>query len=581
MIQNNRISFEDWCIKNKKQTLLNQWNIERNGELSPKYVSFGSDKLVWWKDLHGNEWQARVSSRTSNKSRGLSPFKDGKLPIIGVNDLVTTHPEITKEFHPTLNGELTPNKIKAGSNKSVWWICPKGHIHKASPWTRTQGHKCPYCTGRKVLVGYNDLPTTHPEIARTFHPTFNGDVTVSMISAGMNRKYWWLCSNNHSYQATPYQRTHHRGCPICAGKKLLKGFNDLQTRNPKVAMEWHPTKNGDLKPDQVFPFTNRKAWWKCDHNHEWEATINSRQQNGCPDCYKALRTSLREKTVFYYIHKYFPTSISNYMFAKDSRSEIDIYVPEAKLGIEYDGVFYHVDAERDLRKNDKINNHGINLIRLREPKLPLLPPKNTTQYIQLKNLSDRELENAIKKVLSIISKKLDQTIDFQVCINENTTEIYELAQLSRINLTFAEARPDLIQYWNQELNGLVKPEDVHANSTRKFWFNCERGHTYQSKLNNAFNNKRCPYCYGNHSILPGENDLQTVRPLVALQWHPTKNGTLTPSMVRAFSHKPVWWKCRHGKEWFASPAQRKSDGCSCTREKRLKRINREVFNQTI
>ena len=314
MIKNNRISFEDWCIKNKKQTLLNQWNIERNGELSPKDVSFGSDKLVWWKDSLGNEWQARISSRTSNKSRGLSPFIDGKLPIIGVNDLATTHPEIAKEFHPTLNGVLTPSMIKAGSNKSVWWICPKDHIHRASPWTRTQGHKCPYCTGRKVLVGYNDLSTTHPEIARTFHPTFNGDVIVSMISAGMNSKYWWLCSNNHSYQSNPCQRAHNKGCPFCAGKKLLKGFNDLQTRNPKVAMEWHPTKNGDLKPDQVFPFTNRKAWWKCDHNHEWEATINSRQQNGCPECYKALRTSLREKTVFYYIHKYFPTSISNYKF---------------------------------------------------------------------------------------------------------------------------------------------------------------------------------------------------------------------------------------------------------------------------
>ena len=370
-----------------------------------------------------------------------------------------------------------------------------------------------------------------------------------MITAGMNRKFWWLCPKGHSYQATPCQRTHNMGCPICASKKFLKGFNDLETHNPKVAKEWHPTKNGDLKPDQVYPFSNRKVLWKCDHGHEWEATINSRQQNGCPECYKAQRISLREKTVFFYIHKYFPSSICNYRFVKDSRYEIDIYIPEVQLGIEYDGVFYHEDAERDLRKNDKANYQGISLIRIREPELPILSPKNTTQYIQLKNLSDSDLENAIKKVLRIISRKLNQTLDFHVCIKEDTTEIYELAQLSRIDLTFAVARPDPIPYWNQELNGIVTPEDVHANSTRKFWFNCDRGHTYQSRLNNVFNNKRCPYCYGNHSILPGENDLQTVRPLVALQWHPIKNGTLTPSMVRAFSHKPVWWKCRHGKEW--------------------------------
>ena len=481
MFQNNRISFEDWCLRNERESLLNQWNIERNGELSPMNVSFGSDKSVWWKDSFGNEWQSRISSRTSKKSRGLSPFIDGKLPIVGVNDLATTHPEIAKEFQPTLNGELTPLKIKAGSNKSVWWICPKGHIHKASPWTRTQGHKCPYCTGRKVLVGFNDLQSTHSEIAHEFHPTLNGDITAEMITAGMNRKFWWLCPKGHSYQATPCQRTHNMGCPICASKKFLKGFNDLETHNPKVAKEWHPTKNGDLKPDQVYPFSNRKVLWKCDHGHEWEATINSRQQNGCPECYKAQRISLREKTVFFYIHKYFPSSICNYRFVKDSRYEIDIYIPEVQLGIEYDGVFYHEDAERDLRKNDKANYQGISLIRIREPELPILSPKNTTQYIQLKNLSDSDLENAIKKVLRIISRKLNQTLDFHVCIKEDTTEIYELAQLSRIDLTFAVARPDPIPYWNQELNGIVTPEDVHANSTRKFWFNCDRGHTYQSR----------------------------------------------------------------------------------------------------
>ena len=54
---------------------------------------------------------------------------------------------------------------------------------------------------------------------------------------------------------------------ICESRKLLEGFNDLATITPKLASEWHPTKNGDLKPNQVFPYSNRKVWWTCEHGH--------------------------------------------------------------------------------------------------------------------------------------------------------------------------------------------------------------------------------------------------------------------------------------------------------------------------
>lgn len=46
---------------------------------------------------------------------------------VGINDLVTTHPGLIKECHPTKNGGLTLQQLSKGSNKKVWWVCKYGH----------------------------------------------------------------------------------------------------------------------------------------------------------------------------------------------------------------------------------------------------------------------------------------------------------------------------------------------------------------------------------------------------------------------------------------------------------------------
>ena len=77
------------------------------------------------------------------------------------------------------------------------------------------------------------------------------------------------------------------GCPYCAGRKVLPGFNDLATLEPKIAAQWHPTLNGGLTPDGVTVGCHRKVWWQCQEGHVWKAAIYSRagpQKCGCPIC---------------------------------------------------------------------------------------------------------------------------------------------------------------------------------------------------------------------------------------------------------------------------------------------------------
>ena len=134
--------------------------------------------------------------------------------------------------------------------------------------------------------GDNDLATQLPALAKEWHPTKNGALTPKDVVPGSRRKVWWICPKGHEYQAMISSRAQGSGCPVCAGKKIIPGENDLASQYPAIAKEWHPTKNGTLTPDHIAPASNRKVWWICDKGHEYQAVVSTRTQRngGCPYC---------------------------------------------------------------------------------------------------------------------------------------------------------------------------------------------------------------------------------------------------------------------------------------------------------
>ena len=76
----------------------------------------------------------------------------------------------------------------------------------------------------------------------------------------------------------------YEGVSVKNGK--LIGFNDLETTNPELAQQWHPTKNGEASPYDVSDGSSVKAWWLCNKGHEWQAATCHRTRNhsGCPYC---------------------------------------------------------------------------------------------------------------------------------------------------------------------------------------------------------------------------------------------------------------------------------------------------------
>ncbi len=201
-----------------------------------------------------------------------------------MSSLLQINSELSKQWHPTKNGPLTPGDLTPGSNKKVWWICAKGHQWQAIVNSRSQGRGCPYCAGHKVSVD-NCLHTINPNLARQWNPAKNGSLTPKDVTPGSNKKVWWICKKGHAWQATISNRNRARGCPYCAGRAVCED-NCLETVNPSLAAEWHPVRNGRQTPRDVTPGSSRRVWWQCERGHEWEAIINSRNQGfgRCPYC---------------------------------------------------------------------------------------------------------------------------------------------------------------------------------------------------------------------------------------------------------------------------------------------------------
>ena len=282
-------------LATKSPEIASEWHPTRNGYVTPEMISYASGRKVWWLGKCGHEWQMIVESR----NRGANcPFCSGKRILVGFNDLQTTHPDLIQEWDYKKNISITPDAISYGSDKKVWWTCNEGHSYQATPYNRVWGKGCPICGKEKRAknrhlnhIANNDcLDITHPHLCGEWNQKLNGDILPSMVTRGSDFKAWWNCENGHSYQSTVANRVAGRGCPICAGKKIVAGVNDLITLNPKLANEWDYDKN-ILNPQAISPNSHKKAHWTCSLcGHKWEAQIKSRNTGaGCPKCARQKR----------------------------------------------------------------------------------------------------------------------------------------------------------------------------------------------------------------------------------------------------------------------------------------------------
>jgi uncharacterized Zn-finger protein len=257
--------------------------------------------------------------------------------IAAGNTLADVFPELAAQAHG-----WDPAKVPALSDIPREWICELGHVWKTTPHSRGGGRAgCPYCGGKKVLAGFNDLATKFPAVATEAHgwcpstvspgshkalpwrcglghvwkavvsnrakndascpycaqkrilPGFNDLATKfpaiaaeahgwdpSKVGTGSRKPRDWRCPAGHIYDMPPGSRANQgQGCPYCSNKRVLPGFNDLKTLCPSIAAEAH-----GWDPSTVTPGSDQRREWKCEVGHIWKATPRARRKTGCPYC---------------------------------------------------------------------------------------------------------------------------------------------------------------------------------------------------------------------------------------------------------------------------------------------------------
>jgi hypothetical protein len=235
----------------------------------PTTVTFGSGTRVQWKCANDHQWIATVNARTSSSS-GCA-ICGGKQVLRGFNDLATTHPELAAEADG-----WDPTTVIAGSHQKLKWTCADGHSWLTSVKSRSRGSNCPICSGNQTLSGFNDLATTHPELAAEAD---GWDPTTVIAGNGVKRN--WVCSAGHRWKATIASRKRGSGCPVCSGKLIVAGINDLATTHPNLALEAHK-----WNPSCASKGQHQVVEWRCPKKHIFSASIYSRtvSGNGCPVC---------------------------------------------------------------------------------------------------------------------------------------------------------------------------------------------------------------------------------------------------------------------------------------------------------
>lgn len=344
---------------------------------------------------------------------------------------------------------------------------------------------------------------------------------------------------------------------------------DFQSQYPELIKDWDYSKN-KISPDSYSAHSGAKVWWKCHFcGYEWQSTIHNRTTNhrNCPNC-TMKGTSFGEQAVFYYVKKIFPDSINRY---HDFDIELDIFIPSKRVGIEFDGIYWHNTQDSEQREHNKYlicKKNNIKLIRIKDSKSPN-QSFNYDSCFAIDNLKDiNQLETIIRVLLKEIdpaSNKLTKTnplqdwstIDSIINIENDRFKILENKYLRETQDSFVYKYPDIFSDWNTDKNESFNPYSFTSSSTMKVWWKCHVcGHEWQAKIvDRTSGHNKCPICT-NRILKEGVNDFATLYPNLLQEWDYKKNAVL-PNKIFKRNATKIWWICKTcGYSWETTIGER-------------------------
>lgn len=565
--------------------LSEEWDYEKN-ESTPDKVTYGSSKKAWWKCEKGHSFCQSPNQRTNKKGKRLEngtynpcPHCAHTVATPGEYSFATEHPELMKEWDWEENEKegWDPENILPSSNKKIHWVCRNNPEHK---WTATacnrvsggrkrQGSGCPYCDGKAFKEGITDLKTLYPDIASEWDYERNEN-TPNHVHAGSTKNAYWICPKGHHYEMPPIRRTNLGcGCSICAGKQVIYETS-LACLYPDIANEWDYDKN-DISPEEIAPKSSKRVWWICPENpkHSYEATVAARTYsgNGCPFC---SGHQVLEEESFGFLY---PDLLEEWDYEKNEGTDPFDLTPKSSQKVWWrcsrghswqTAVYVRTDGHgcneckkghttsfaeqlffiacqqafpgHDVR-NRYIAPFGVE-IDVYIPHLSLgLEPGNWVLHKRKyeKDQAKREVcrTNGIRLITIYDEYKEKQAPFNEDCYTEekffgNANNYLLIRDI--LKELFASIDSISLDFWSDEC-----------------WKSmADRARTVSNK-----------------AVVDSTRSLASVAPEIAVEWHPTLNGDLTPENVYAKGKQIAYWVCPKGHEYQAPVYDRVEEGRGC------------------
>ncbi len=361
----------------------------------------------------------------------------------------------------------------------------------------------------RLVVGVNDLKSWCEHNGRTdllaeWDRASNDSLLPENVSMGSGKRVWWKCAKGHSWRAAVCDRKNGTQCPYCSNKRVLPGYNDLETINPLLASEWNYERNAGLtngngvdvsSPKMVTAVSGQKVWWICSKGHEWQAKISNRTNGkGCPLCSSA-GTSVPEQGVAFYLESICRIEQRKYV----EKQEIDVFIPDYNIGVEYDGVYYH-SSKNALREKDKdavLIKQGIHLIRIKESDKNNIEEGNPLVINYDFDYLKDNYEWAIKTLCIWLARLTgnDRFNHIDVNVKRDLLKIRERVNLYNKDESITNKFPEIANEWDYQRNGILTPDMFTFGSDTRVWWKCKNGHEWQTSISHRTNRgDGCPYC---------------------------------------------------------------------------------------
>ena len=429
-------------------------------DFKPEDVTPKSGKRAWWICSKGHEWNAIVSSIANGTG---CPFCAGQR-LVPENSFARKYPNLAK-FWDLQKNKITPDLVSAGTSKKFWFICDKGHSFDVSLNNATSlGRWCRYCAGQ-VATDKNNILKLAPELAEEWHP--KNKTKPSNFLPQSHHTVWWLCNAGHEWKAAIYSRYTGSGCPYCGNKKV-SDTNNLAHLHPELLGEYDFEANKGKDPKTILAGTTEQIWWKCKFGHKWKAAVRhrtGRNKTGCPEC--SPQASFPE--IRFYTEIEAALGGSKWR-GKLEDVEIDIWLQEQNIAIEYDGSYYHSRLmKKDEKKNRKLEALGQLVIRIREK--PLKPISENDFMITAranldKNLIDEFLCH-LAKLRPSLHKKITAYKKAQDFLNDELfRKLVSYLPGPQPEDSLLAQNPRIAAEWNFERNMPLRPEFFHSGAVK-------------------------------------------------------------------------------------------------------------------